>query len=120
VFVNDLTPMAHVMDVDASCRFYELLGFHVEHRWGGPGQGTNAASLAAGDARLLLAGATPFAAEDQAVLFYLYADDVESLREHLVAVGLEPGPVTRPPYMPLGEFRLADPDGYVLLVGQRG
>jgi hypothetical protein len=31
---------------------------------------------------------------------------------------VEVGEITRPFYMPAGEFRLEDPDGYVLLVGQ--
>jgi hypothetical protein len=31
---------------------------------------------------------------------------------------LSPGAIEHPFYMPSGEFRLFDPDGYVLLVGQ--
>jgi hypothetical protein len=33
-------------------------------------------------------------------------------------VGLEVGDFQHPFYMPAGEFRAIDPDGYVLLVGQ--
>ena len=36
------------------------------------------------------------------------------------AAGVEVGEVKRPFYMPAGEFRVADPDGYVLLIGQLG
>ncbi len=40
------------------------------------------------------------------------------LHDELVAAGVEAGEVEHPFYMPSGEFRVVDPDGYVLLVGQ--
>jgi hypothetical protein len=40
------------------------------------------------------------------------------LREHLLASGIAVAGITYPSYMPKGEFRLADRDGYVLLIGQ--
>jgi hypothetical protein len=42
------------------------------------------------------------------------------LREHLLASALPVSPITYPDYMPKGEIRLEDPDGYVLLIGQVG
>ena len=56
----------------------------------------------------------------QAVLFYCWAPDVHALRDELLAAGVPVGPVHRPFYMPAGEIRLVDPDGYVVLVGQLG
>jgi hypothetical protein len=71
----------------------------------------------------------------QGVLFYLYCDDVAALRVHLLACGVRDagklgGPmkaepkgvlfeITHPEYMPAGELRVHDPDGYCLLIGQR-
>ena len=52
----------------------------------------------------------------QGVLFYLYCDDVVATRERLLAAGLDAGPMSHPFYRPRGEFRLRDPDGYVLMI----
>jgi len=60
----------------------------------------------------------PINAEGQAVLFYLYAPDVAAYRAELMEGGVRVGLLTYPTYMPEGEFRVHDPDGYVLLVGQ--
>ncbi len=35
-------------------------------------------------------------------------------------MGIAVGGIEHPIYMPAGEFRFVDPDGYVLLVGQIG
>ena len=54
----------------------------------------------------------------QAVLFYLYAADLEGLRQHLLDNGIAAGAITFPEYLPNGEFRVVDPDGYVLMIAQ--
>jgi hypothetical protein len=133
--------MAHVVDVDRSVQFYSLLGFVCESRFSSQSGVTNWASLTSGEARLFLARSSgPIVASDQAVLFYMYTNDVRGLREHLLANGLidaghPPGEASVELsehvasnevvfaiyprfYMPLGELRIHDPDGYVLLVGQ--
>ena len=75
----------------------------------------------AAGARLMLAQADgPFDAESQAVLFYCWAPDVRELHDELAAAGVEVGDVQRRFYMPAGEFRVIDPDGYIVLVGQLG
>lgn len=133
--VHSLIPMAHVADVEASLTFYASLGFapinvlrdaHAAMRW---------AMLRSGDAAIMLARASgPIDAEQQAVLFYVYAHDVASLREVLLKAGIADAtaaaragdrdlgarvfPITHPDYMPAGEMRVIDPDGYVILVGQ--
>jgi predicted lactoylglutathione lyase len=136
--IRALIPMAHVADVEASIRFYELLGFTVKDRFTHAAI-TNWASLASGVTMLMLTRASgPIDAEQQAVLFYLYCDDVKALRTRLLSLGVtNAGPftgtplhatsnngrsvlyeITHPHYMPAGELRVHDPDGYVLLIGQ--
>lgn len=136
VTVHDLIPMIHVADVEASARFYAHLGFVVERRMTlGDGR-TNWASLRSGEARIMFAVAgPPIVAESQGLILYLYTTNVARLREQLLVAGLadggdycgQPGPnggrqvvfaVGHPLYMPAGEIRVADPDGYCLLVGQ--
>lgn len=140
--VAELVPMAHVADVEHSARFYALLGFACDSRFSDARGTTNWCALSSGKARLFLARASgTIAASEQAVLFYLYSNDVRGLREHLLARGVAdagpipweaaPGGAARPLpagpvvfdvvprfYMPKGELRVHDPDGYVLLVGQ--
>lgn len=117
--VRDLVPYAHVADVADSVDFYSLLGFEPISTVGGRGQGRWWVYLQADRARLMLAVASePVVPEAQAVLFYLYTDELAALRQQLVDSGLRPSPIRHPAHMPAGEMRLADPDGYVLLVGQ--
>ncbi|MBL9149437.1 MAG: hypothetical protein JNM94_12170 [Phycisphaerae bacterium] len=129
--IHRLTPYAHVADVVASIQFYKALGFEVDNTVEVHGR-TVWAMLASGSARLMLAAASgPVNAEEQAVLFYLYTNDLPALRRALGVAGLRDagefrgGPIERrayyaiahPPYMPEGEMRVVDPDGYCLLVG---
>jgi catechol 2,3-dioxygenase-like lactoylglutathione lyase family enzyme len=125
--------MAHVADVEQSIRFYELLGFHVRDRVQHAGR-TQWAWLTSGKGHLMLAAASgPVVPEQQATLFYLYSDDLAALRTHLLASGLADGAghgegasdrrrvvfkMSHPFYMPEGEIRVIDPDGYCLLIGQ--
>jgi predicted enzyme related to lactoylglutathione lyase len=116
--VKQLVPMAFVADVRRSIAFYEHLGFSVENSFT-PSDATTMswAWLQAGQAQLMLARASePVVPEQQAVLFYLYTEDVAQTRNALAAAGLNPGDITTPFYAPRGEFRLVDPDGYVLMV----
>ncbi|MCE7975042.1 MAG: hypothetical protein DYG92_12090 [Leptolyngbya sp. PLA1] len=142
--VHRLVPFAHVADVEASLRFYALLGFERQSDHKGPAGRTVWAHAKSGTAEIMLAQADgPIDAGAQGVLFYMYSDDVEGLRAHLLASGVadggayhgQPGPgvaagpggvggavfeVMRPFYMPSGQLRVHDPDGYVCLVGQVG
>jgi len=120
--VTGLIPMAHVANVRHSVDFYRLLGMELrgslkasdssELRW---------AHVACEQAHLMLARASgPIVPSEQAVLFYLYSPNLIALREHLIVAGVSISPITYPEYMPKGEVRLEDPDGYVLLIGQSG
>ena len=116
--VKSLVPMAHVADVEASAAFYAKLGFEVGGSFTPPGEAARSwVSLVSDGAELMLARASaPVVPDEQAVLFYLYCEDVEARHAQLAEAGLAPGPITKPFYNPDGEFRLVDPDGYVLMI----
>ncbi len=131
-------PMIHVADVEASVSFYSMLGFNVCSRFQTDDGITRWADIRSHRAQFMLARATaPILAAEQAVLFYLYSLDVRSLRDYLIDRGIPnagappmEGIESPPPngaavfdivprfYMPAGELRIHDPDGYCLLVGQ--
>jgi hypothetical protein len=141
--VTESVAMAHVVDVDCSVEFYSLLGFACDSRFSAENGVTNWSSISSGKARLMLARASaPVDSSQQAVLFYMYSPNVLALRAHLLKAGVadaglppcEEGssnPKTAPTgaavyqvvprfYMPAGELRIHDPDGYCILVGQLG
>ena len=120
VGVNALVPLAHVADVPAAIAFYQKLGFSVESQVVPEGEDRpNWVWLRADTAQLMLARATaPVVAGEQAVLFYTYCHDIRAAHDAFAAEGLTPGPIAHPFYNPGGEFRLEDPDGYVVYVAQ--
>ncbi len=134
--VHGVVPFVHVVNVEESIAFYERLGLTCTQRLEFGGE-TGWAWLTAGTGDLMLSRASgAIDAGVQAVLLYMYSDDVRALRERLIAGGVEacgkPGEwraqsrrgqvfeVGTPHYMPEGELRVHDPDGYVVLIGQRG
>jgi catechol 2,3-dioxygenase-like lactoylglutathione lyase family enzyme len=110
--------MARVASVERSIEFYRKLGFGVGNTFVPVGASAPTwARLESGQASLMVTLADePVVASQQAVLFYLYYDDVAATREALLAKGFEPGPIEFPFYAPRGEFRFVDPDGYALMV----
>lgn len=115
---RNLVALAYVADVARSMAFYESIGFEVGNTHADPGSGEiDWAALEQGNAALMLGKASgPVAAAQQAVLFYLYFDDIAATRAELVGKGLPCGAMSHPFYCPKGEFRLEDPDGYVLML----
>jgi hypothetical protein len=110
--------MAHVADVGRAIDFYRQLGFETRSTFAPEGT-TVWAWLTNGKAHLMVTRADgPVNAGEQAVLFYLYSPNLAAYRAELAAREVKVGPITYPFYMPEGEFRIEDPDGYVLLVGQ--
>jgi catechol 2,3-dioxygenase-like lactoylglutathione lyase family enzyme len=116
--VTDLIPFVHVADVARSVAFYEFLGFAAGDSYEVDGH-LDWAALQSGAAQLMLARADePVRPEQQAVLLYLYADDLHALQEHLRAHGVRVGGIHDGSPGPKQEMRLRDPDGYVLMVAQ--
>ena len=127
---RSLVAFAHVADVERSIRFYADLGFEVGNRVlsdeaqadGPQSEGvptTVWAWLHSEKANLMVGLADePVDPGQQAVLFYLYFDDIQATRDTLVGLGHAPGAICHPFYMPGGECRLLDPDGYVLMLAQ--
>lgn len=119
--VTGLIAMAHTADVQRSVDFYEQLGMEVRGSLRNSSGELQWVHLACEHAELMFARASePVVASQQAVLFYLYSVDLIALREHLLAHGVKVSPITHPDYMPKGEIRVDDPDGYCLLIGQAG
>jgi len=116
--LRGLVPIAHVADLARSIEFYRKLGFEPRNTLDSQGQ-LVWAWISNGKAHLMLSGsARPMNPDAQDVLFYVYASDVIAYRDELLARGIKAGPISYPSYMPEGEFRIDDPDGYCLLVGQ--
>jgi len=140
--VHDHVPMAHVADVERSIGFYTLLGFRCNSRLSDTHGRAYYAAMSSGQAELMLVRACgPVDANQQAVLFYMYSQDVHGLRDYLLSKGVpdagrapglrKPGDIdkpipsgpslfetTYPEYMNEGELRVHDPDDYVILIGQ--
>lgn len=116
--VHAVTALLQVQDVQRSVEFYGKLGFALRNSFTPSGRTRPSwAWLASGPAHLMLGEAgEPAAAARDAVLLYLYCPAVEPFRSLLLGRGVEAGPVSYPPYAPRGEFRVIDPDGFVLMV----
>lgn len=115
-----LVPYAHVADVERSIKFYADLGFRVKNTVVPDGQTAPVwAWLESEKADLMVGLASgPIDPVRQAILFYLYYDDIKQTHTALTSLGHAPGGIKYPFYMPGGEFRLEDPDGYVLMLAQ--
>ena len=115
-YVEGLVPFVHVRDVLRSTAFYELFGFEVHNTYDVDGRRVWC-WLERNQAHLMLAEAdAPVVASDQAVLFYVYAHELEALHSRLAEEGLEPGPIESGAPGPDRQFRIFDPDGYCLMV----
>lgn len=135
--VDRCVAFVHVADVDASLAFYAGLGFAAAETMKDPGGRAfwARAESGAGSEIMFARASGPIDPAQQAVLFYMYSPDVRALRGHLLGLGLHDGGVfsgragpnggrrvvfeiVSRDYMPRGEMRVSDPDGYCILVGQ--
>jgi hypothetical protein len=123
--ISGLVPMIHVADVERSAEFYGLLGFVIGNsvpaeppmHWAWL-YAPKASDWKRGPNLMVTRSARPVDPSAQDVLFYLYAADLPSLRSTLVSQGIEVGEIDYPDYLPKGEFRVQDPDGYTLMIAQ--
>ena len=122
--ISGLVPMIHVADVERSAGFYGLLGFEIGNYVPRSGPmhwawlyAPKAADWKRGPNLMVTRSASPTASAHE-VLFYLYAADLKSLRTSLLAKGVEASEISYPDYLPNGEFRVQDPDGYTLMIAQ--
>jgi len=116
--LQSLEPMIFVKSVPRSIEFYNKLGFEVRNTFT-PADATEPswACLESGAARLMVTTAShPVDASQQAVIFYVYCDDVASFHTALQREGLDVGEIDYPFYNPRGQFRIADPDGYEVTI----
>ena len=125
--VRALVPMIHVADVERSIEFYRVLGFEAGDKVPPAGRlhwawlyAPNMPEWRQGPNLMLTRGARALNLDAQDVLFYLYATNLAALRSELVEKGLKPDEICYPEYLPEGEFRLHDPDGYCLMIAQSG
>jgi hypothetical protein len=123
--ISGLVPMIHVADPDRSITFYRLLGFEVGNSVppGGPMQWAwlyqpDAPNWKTGANLMIARTGRPLNPDAQDILFYLYAKDLVGLRQRLIDAGVKVSGISYPDYLPKGEFRTTDPDGYGLMVAQ--
>lgn len=112
--MDRLIPMLPVKHIDRSIEFYQKLGFSVENRndnWGW-------AMLRFGECRLMVDQSINVHPEAprQGVL-YLYPDNIERYHHQVRANGLDV-PDLETTFYGLTEFRIDDPDGNRLWIGQ--
>jgi len=115
---RNIAAFAHVSDVPTSIAFYGRLGFSARNTVVPDGESAprmgvarerrrGADGRARGRAGDRLAAGRPLLP---------YVDDVAPKRDELLAAGIECGAIGYPFYNPRGEFRVHDPDGYVLMI----
>jgi catechol 2,3-dioxygenase-like lactoylglutathione lyase family enzyme len=116
--MSGIAPVIHVDDCARSLAFYARLGFELVESLEADRR-TAWALIRNGQAELMVESTDKLIdPHSQGVFLYLFTPDVVGLYERLKADGLEVGQLHNPPYMRGGEFRLVDPDGYVVLIGQ--
>ncbi|MBS1804796.1 MAG: VOC family protein [Acidobacteria bacterium] len=127
--LSSIVAMVRVANVMESANFYRHLGFEIgnavphepPHNWIWLFQ-PRSPNWKTGANLMLVSGEVPgtTAGRQHTVLFYLYARDMKALREELLSKGYAASEITYPGYLPEGEFRVDDPDGYTLMIAQSG
>jgi catechol 2,3-dioxygenase-like lactoylglutathione lyase family enzyme len=123
--ITGIVAMIHVADVEQSAAFYRHLGFEIGNRVPPSGKPQwawlympGSSDWRRGPNLMLARTGRPLQPEAQDVLFYLYATDLVAMREKLLRVGVTASEIRYPDYLPKGEFRILDPDGYCLMIAQ--
>jgi catechol 2,3-dioxygenase-like lactoylglutathione lyase family enzyme len=112
--LSRIIPMQPVKNMPASVVFYEKLGFVVESRndeWGW-------AMMRCGDSELMLdQSINPHAGIPRISVLYLYPESIADFHRRAKANGL-PVPDLEVAFYGMTEFRIEDPDGNRLWIGQ--
>jgi uncharacterized glyoxalase superfamily protein PhnB len=112
--MNRLIPMLPVTSMPASVEFYRKLGFSVEQR----NDDWRWAMLCFGECRIMLdESINAHPAIPRSGVLYLYPDDVSGFHEQVRANGLAV-PELDVTFYGMTEFRIDDPDGNRLWIGQ--
>lgn len=117
---RSLVAFAHVANVQRSIDFYAHLGFKIVNTVVSHDQSAPVWAWLESEKANLMVGLAdgPIDPSQQAILFYLYFDNINKTRDTLIELGHLPSEIKYPFYMPGGECRLEDPDGYVLMLAQ--
>ena len=108
-----LVPMVPVKSMPDSVKFYQALGFTVERQqddWGW-------AMLRFDDCRLMVDESISHSEVPPRAVIYLYPDDIVGYHRHLRSSGMQV-PDLSVTFYGMTEFRIQDPDGNRLWVGQ--
>jgi len=123
--ISGLVPMIHVEDVERAAAFYRLLDFEIGNYVPRTGAthwawlySVQADDWKRGPNLMLTRDNHAIDADAQEVLFYLYANDLKAVRDLLLANAIAAGEISYLEYLPDGEFRVIDPDGYTLMIAQ--
>lgn len=109
-----LVPMQPVRRLAAAVEFYGKLGFDVEERNDGWGW----AMLSCGDCRIMLDQSIDLhPGLPRTAVLYLYPDDIVAFHREARERGLEI-PALDTTFYGMTEFRISDPDGNRLWIGQ--
>ncbi|MCA2214208.1 VOC family protein [Jidongwangia harbinensis] len=117
--VSAAVPVLYVRDLAQAKTFYGLFGY-AEQRSGADDAGAQWSYQQSGDHTLLLAVVhPPLIPAALPLLIYLYVDDLVAVQARFEAAGHPSDLVGYPDHAPGGEARTHDPDGNVVLFGQR-
>jgi catechol 2,3-dioxygenase-like lactoylglutathione lyase family enzyme len=112
--LNQLIPMLPVQSMPASVEFYRKLGFSVETR----NDNWRWAKLCFGEYRLMLDESINLhPGIPRTSVLYLYPEDIQAYHELVRRNGLEV-PDLETTFYGMTEFRIDDPDGNRLWIGQ--
>lgn len=112
--MNRLIPMLPVASLPASVDFYRKLGFDVEQR----NDDWRWAMLRFGECRLMLdESINVHPGMPRSNVLYLYPDDISGFHRQVRATGLAV-PDLETTFYGMTEFRIEDPDGNRLWIGQ--
>ena len=113
--LNRLIPMLPVRSMPASVAFYQKLGFTVEQR----DDGWRWAMLCLGDCRLMLdESINVHPGSPSSAVLYFYPDAIAEYHEQVRRNGLVV-PDLDVSFYGMTEFRIEDPDGNRLWIGQK-